>query len=78
VGDDVVEEKTCYSFSGVFEGGYSFSPFSEIIDCHDDVFVSIARWKVAAMKSMPHLQKGLVVMTGWRREGGVLALLAYS
>jgi hypothetical protein len=58
VGDDVVEEKTCYSFSGVFEGGYSFSPFSEIIDCHDDVFVSIARWQVANHEVYAPFAKG--------------------
>jgi hypothetical protein len=28
------------------------------------------------MKSMPHLQKGLAVMTGCRRVGGAHALLA--
>jgi hypothetical protein len=60
----VVKEKTCCSVSGVVEGGHSFSPFGEVIDSHNNVFVTIAGGGLQVIKSMPHLQKGPAVMTG--------------
>jgi hypothetical protein len=54
----VVEEKMCCSVSGVVEGGHGFSPFGEIIDCHDDVFVSIARWWGASHEVYSPFAKG--------------------
>jgi hypothetical protein len=44
----VVEEKTCDSVSGVVEGGHGFNPFGELINFHDDAFVSITRLRVAS------------------------------
>jgi hypothetical protein len=46
VGYDVIKEKTHCSVSGVVEGGHGFSPFCEVIDCDNNVFVSIAGWGV--------------------------------
>jgi hypothetical protein len=72
----VIKEKMCCSVSGVVEGRHGFNPFCEVIDCDNNVFVSIVGWGLQVMKSMPHLQKGPAVMTGWRRAGGAHALLA--
>jgi hypothetical protein len=38
---DVVKEKTRCGVSGVVEGGHSFCPFGEVIDCDNNVFVTI-------------------------------------
>jgi hypothetical protein len=40
-GYDVVKEKTRYSVSGVVESGHSFSPFGEVINDDNNVFVTI-------------------------------------
>jgi hypothetical protein len=61
---DVVKEKTHCGVSGVVEGGHSFCPFGEVIDCDNNVFVTIVGGGLQVMKSMPHLQKGPAVMTG--------------
>ena len=37
----MVKEKTCCSVSGIVEGGNSFSPFGEVIDCDNNVLVTI-------------------------------------
>jgi hypothetical protein len=58
VGDDVVKEKMCCSVSGVVEGGHGFDPLGEVIDCHDDVFVSITRWRVASHEVDAPFAKG--------------------
>jgi hypothetical protein len=42
VGYDVVKEKTCCGVSDIVEGGHSFCPFCKVIDCDNNVFVSIA------------------------------------
>jgi hypothetical protein len=39
---DVVKEKMRCGVSGVVEGGHSFCPFGEVIDCDKNVFVTIA------------------------------------
>jgi hypothetical protein len=59
VGDDVVKEKMRCSVSNVVEGGHGFNPFSEIIDFHDNVFVSIARWRVASNEVYDPFAKGV-------------------
>jgi hypothetical protein len=40
-GYDVVKEKTRCGVSGIVEGGHIFYPFCEVIDCDNNVFVSI-------------------------------------
>jgi hypothetical protein len=39
---DMVKEKTCCGVSCVVEGGHSFCPFGEVINCDNNVFVTIA------------------------------------
>jgi hypothetical protein len=39
---DMVKEKACCGVSDIVEGGHSFSPFCEVIDCDNNVFVSSA------------------------------------
>jgi hypothetical protein len=41
-GYDVIKEKTCCGVSGVVEGRHGFNPFCEVIDCDNNIFVSIA------------------------------------
>jgi hypothetical protein len=48
VGNDVVEEETHCCVGGVVEGRHGFGPFGKLIYFHDDVLVSIARWRIAS------------------------------
>jgi hypothetical protein len=48
--NDMVEEKTHYCVSGIVEGRHGFNPFSKVIDFHNDLLVSITRWRVASPK----------------------------
>ena len=41
VGYDVVKEKTRCGVSGIVEGGHSFHQFCEVINCDNNVFVTI-------------------------------------
>ena len=46
----MVEEKTHGSVNGVVEGGHSFSPFGEVIDSHNNVFVTIVGGGITSHK----------------------------
>ena len=39
----MVEEKSRCHFNFAIECGHGLSPLGEVIDCHDDVFVTISR-----------------------------------
>jgi hypothetical protein len=58
MGYDVVEEKTRCSVSGVVEGGHSFSPFGEVIDSDNNVFVTIAGGGITSHKFNAPFTKG--------------------
>ena len=72
----MVKEKTRCYVNGFVEGRHGFNPLGKVINCNDYIFVSVVGCRLQVMKSMPHLQKGLAVIIGCRREGGVCALLA--
>jgi hypothetical protein len=57
-GYDMVKEKTHCSVSGVVEGGHSFDPFGEVIDCDNNVFVTIARGGITSHKVNAPFTKG--------------------
>jgi hypothetical protein len=57
-GYDVIKEKTRCSVSGVVEGGHGFSPFCKVIDCDNNVFVSIARWGITSHEVDAPFTKG--------------------
>jgi hypothetical protein len=38
----------CYSVNSVVEGRHGFGPLGELVDCNDDVFVSIAGWRISS------------------------------
>ena len=44
----MVKEKVCCGVNGVVERRHGFNPLGEVIDCNDDVFMSIARQRVAS------------------------------
>jgi hypothetical protein len=44
----VVEEKARYCVGGIVEGRHGFGLFGKVIYCHDNVLVSIARWRNAS------------------------------
>ena len=54
----MIKEKTHYSVSGVVEGGHGFNPFCEVIDCNNNVFVSIARWGITSHEVDAPFTKG--------------------
>jgi hypothetical protein len=55
----VIKEKMCCSVSGVVEGRHGFSPFFEVIDCNNNVFVSITRWGVTSHEVNAPFTKGV-------------------
>jgi hypothetical protein len=54
----MVEEEVCCSVSGVVKCRHGFNPLSEVIDCDDDVFVSIATRRVASHEVYAPFEKG--------------------
>ena len=50
MGNDAVEEKMCCCVSDIVESGDGFGPFGKLIHYHDDVLVSITRWRIASHK----------------------------
>ena len=58
LGYDVVEEKMRCSVSGVVEGGHSFSPFGEVINNDNNVFVTIAGGGITSHKVDAPFTKG--------------------
>lgn len=70
----MVKQKLSGGFYGVFVCGHGLCPLGEIIDSPYDVFM-ISRWcGVASNDLIPHLQKGSMMMTGWRGAGWTLSL----
>jgi hypothetical protein len=68
-GYDVVEEKTRCSVSGVVEGGHGLSPFGEVIDSHNNVFVTIAGGGITSHKVNAPFTKG-VGSDDWMKKSG--------
>jgi len=54
----VVKEKVCCGVNGVVERRHGFNPLGEVIDYHYDVFVSIARRRVASHEVYAPFAKG--------------------
>jgi hypothetical protein len=54
----MVKEKMRCSVSDVVKGGHGFNPFGKITDCDNDVFVSIAIWRVASHEVYAPFSKG--------------------
>jgi hypothetical protein len=57
-GCDVIKEKMHCSVSSVVEGGHIFNPFCEVMDCDNNVFVSIARWGITSHEVNAPFTKG--------------------
>jgi hypothetical protein len=71
LGYDMVEEKTCCSVSGVVEGGHSFSPFGEVIDSDNNVFVTISGGGITSHKVNAPFTKGACSNDKVKKSGGV-------
>jgi hypothetical protein len=69
-GYDVVEEKTRCSVSGVVESGHSFSPFGEVIDGDNNVFVTIAGGGITSHKVDAPFTKGACSNDRVKKSGG--------
>ena len=67
---DVVEEKTHYCVSGVVEGGHRFSPFGEVIDRDNNVFVTIAGGGITSHKVDAPFTKGASHNDRVKKSGG--------
>jgi hypothetical protein len=55
----VVEEKTHCFVSGTVEGTHGFNPFGNVIYYHNDVLMSIARWRIASHEVYAPFEKGV-------------------
>jgi hypothetical protein len=42
----VVEEKMRFCVSGVVKCGHGFNPFGKVINCHNNLLVSITGWRM--------------------------------
>ena len=58
LGNDVVEEKMCCCVGGVVKCGHGFGPFDKVIEFHDNVLVSITRWRIASHEVDAPFAKG--------------------
>ena len=76
--NDVVKEETCHCFTFAIKCGHGLDPLSEVINCHNDVFMTVAEAGLIVIKSISHLQKGTTVTTGCNGAGGVIAFGAKS
>jgi hypothetical protein len=54
----MIKEKIHCSVSSVVEGGHSFHPFCEVIDCDNNVFVSIVGWGITSHEVDAPFTKG--------------------
>jgi hypothetical protein len=54
-----LKKKTHCCVSVIIEGRHVFDPFVKVIDCHDDVLVSISRWRVATHEVNAPFSKGV-------------------
>ena len=66
----MVEEKTCCSVSGIVEGGHGFSPFGEVIDSNNNVFVTIAGGGITSHKVNAPFTKGACSNDRVKKSGG--------
>ena len=66
----MVKEKMRYRVSGVVEGGHSFNPFGEVIDSHNNVFVTIAGGGITSHKFDAPLTKGAGGDDWMKKSGG--------
>jgi hypothetical protein len=69
-GYDMIEEKTRCSVSGVVESGHSFGPFSEVIKCDNNVFVTIAGGRITSHKVDAPFTKGARSNDRVKKSGG--------
>jgi hypothetical protein len=69
-GYDVVEEKMHCSVNGVVEGGHSFSPFGEVINSDNNVFVTIAGGGITSHKVNAPFTKGACSDDRVKKSGG--------
>ena len=66
---DVIKEKMRYSVNDVVEGGHGFNPFCKVIDCDNNVFVSIARWGITSHEVNTPFTKG-ADSNDWVKKSG--------
>ena len=42
----MVEEEACYCFTFAIKCGHGLGPLSEVINCHNDVFMTVGRGRI--------------------------------
>jgi hypothetical protein len=74
-GYDVVKEKMHCSVGGVVEDGHSFSPFGEVIDSDNNVFVAIVGGGITSHKVNAPFTKGACSDDWVKKSGGSLGFV---
>jgi hypothetical protein len=74
----MVEEKTHCCVSDVVKCVHGFNLFGKVIDCQDNLLVSITRWRMESHEVYAPFTEGSTVMTRCRRVGNAHALFSYS
>jgi len=70
------EEKTRCCVNGSFESGYGLHPFGKVIYFHDNVLVSITRWRMTSREVYAPFAEESMMMIGCKRVGGARALFS--
>jgi len=68
--DNTIKEKMQNGINDVIISGHGFHPLGKVVDCDHNVLMPALRLRLQIMKSMPNLQKGLVVITKYKGFGG--------
>jgi hypothetical protein len=55
----MVEEKARCCVSGIVESGHGFSPFGKVIYYHENVLVSVTRWRMESHEVYAPFAKGV-------------------
>ena len=70
MGNDVVEEKRHCCVSCIVEGRHGFGPFGKVVNCHDNVLVSITRCRMTSHEVYVPFAEGLTMRIGCKRVRG--------
>jgi hypothetical protein len=70
------EDKTHCCVNGSFESGYGLDPFGKVIYFHNNVLVSITRWRMTSDEVYAPFVEAWTMMIGCKRVGGACALFS--
>jgi hypothetical protein len=70
--DDVIQKEKSCSTTIIQKGSHSLSPFCKVIYNDDYIIMPLVEVGLHCMKSMSHLEKGLMEIMGCSKRGGCM------